>query len=104
MDLLSAIFVSVGALLEIIGVVIWQFQKVELIAGYDQLKVIDKEGLAKWVGSNLLIMGSIIMTISFSTLLFRNLTNLYEGIIFIVVILGISTITAIGCKRYEKNN
>ncbi len=38
------------------GVIIYR-GRVELIAGYDPGKVTDKEGLGRWVGSNLIFIG-----------------------------------------------
>jgi len=50
------IFICITFPLMLLGGIIYR-GNVELIAGYDPNKVTDKEGLAKWVGSNIIFLG-----------------------------------------------
>ena len=94
------IFAFIGVFLSFMGVLIWKLNLVELIGGYDPKKTADPQGLAKWVGSNIMGMGMLIIIAS----IIGTVVNgpLYYGIIvFIIIVSVISTITAVGCKKYE---
>ena len=58
MDLINEliIFSCISFLISLLGVIIYK-GNVELIAEYDPKKVVDKNGLAKWVGSHFILMG-----------------------------------------------
>jgi len=53
---ISMVYVLIAAMLLSFGAIIYR-GRVELIGGYDPNKVTDKEGLGRWVGSNLIFGG-----------------------------------------------
>ncbi|MCK5476296.1 MAG: DUF3784 domain-containing protein [Candidatus Aenigmarchaeota archaeon] len=97
----SLIMIFVGLHLLAIGYLIRFYKMVEIIAGYGPDKVRDKEGLAKWVGSNLFLMGLMCLSLGGVGLIFPEFI-IRPVPIFIAIILIMSFITAIGCKKYEK--
>ena len=77
------------------GVIIYR-GRVELISGYYPNKVEDKEGIGRWVGSNL-IFGGIY------TLIFAILSNVVQILLIGIWMLGFTIIIArltIGEKKY----
>ncbi len=84
----------------ILGVVIWKFKTVEIIAGYDEKIVTDKDGLARWVGLSLMASSLVIIGMYFTIDNF-NLNPGIEIIISVIVLLVLLTITAVGTRRYE---
>ncbi|MCD4799512.1 MAG: hypothetical protein K8R19_10975, partial [Methanosarcinales archaeon] len=90
------ISVWVSFLTALLGVVIYK-GNVGLIGGYDPNKVVDKEGLAKWVGSHMMLMGIFILMLP---ILIYFIKVPIIGLWF----LGLSIIivsTIIGSKKFE---
>ena len=63
--MILVVYVLIAATILPFGVIIYR-GCVELIGGYDPGKVADKEGLGRWVGSNLIFAG--VYTIVFAIL------------------------------------
>ncbi len=94
------VFFIIGVILIVLGLIIWKYNFAEIIAGYSEEKTRDKQGLTKWVGSNLIIMGILSILIS---ILGRWLINTpWLIFIFVIIIIVFSLRTAMGCKKYEK--
>ncbi len=92
---ISMVYALIAAMLLLLGVIIYR-GRVELIGGYDPNKVTDKEGLGRWVGSNL-IFGGIY------TLIFAILSNVVQILLIGIWLLGFTIIIArltIGEKKY----
>ncbi len=49
MEPLSLIRLIYGTFLILRGLLFWRMKPVNILAGYDEKKVMDKEGLAKWI-------------------------------------------------------
>lgn len=98
--MLGIFLITVGVLLIILGILIWKKQMVSLLAGYDEKKVIDKQGLAKWVGSNMIIFGAIVVLLSFA-IIFSKINTLILLFGIVVIILIMACLIALGCKKYE---
>ncbi len=95
--------IAVGSVpIFIIGAVIWKFKMVEVIAGYDEDKVVDKDGMARWVGASLMV-SSVIMIASYYFLKQFDISGGTQAIIAISLLLVLLTITAVGTRRYEKH-
>lgn len=77
---------------------IWKKKLLELLAGYDENKVTDKNGLAKYAGSHLILMGFLILITSIIGAMLEKSTSL----IYFAIVVTISIKMAIGCKRFEK--
>ncbi|MFV0424772.1 MAG: DUF3784 domain-containing protein [Bacilli bacterium] len=86
----------------ILGIIIWRFKVVEIIAGYDEKKVTDKNGLARWVGLNLMIISIIMIGLYFIFDIY-DLENGLSILITILVFIVLLTITALGTRRYENS-
>jgi hypothetical protein len=93
---LASIFFLVGIVFIIISVVIWKFEKLNIINGYNPDRVKDKKGYAKYMGITHMIV-AILQFITSIILLFGNLLAMFiPQSIFIVFIIG-STIIS---KKY----
>ncbi|AZO95314.1 DUF3784 domain-containing protein [Halocella sp. SP3-1] len=105
--MLIVIFI-IGAILFFLGVIIWKYNLTKIIAGYDEEKTKDKQGLTKWVGLNLIIMGVLSILISILGKWFINNISYFKSgtpwllFIFFIVIIIFSLWTVLGCKKYEK--
>lgn len=86
----------------ILGIIIWRYKVIEIIAGYDEKKVTDKNGLARWVGLNLMIISIIMIGLYFIFDIY-NLENGIAIVITILVFIVLLTITALGTRRYENS-
>jgi hypothetical protein len=91
-----------GVLLSLFGFVIWHYDLVDIISGYDANKTKDKHGLAKWVGSNLIIMGVLPILVSVINIFYIHLNVLYSGFSLALIIFVFSIRTAVGCKKFER--
>lgn len=92
---ISMVYILIAAILLPFGAIIYR-GRVELIGGYDPNKVTDKEGLGRWVGSNL-IFGGIY------ALIFAILCNVVQILLIGIWMLGFTIIIArltIGEKKY----
>lgn len=83
----------------ICGGLIWRFKMVDIIAGYDSTKVSDPQGLAKCVGSNVLLMG-LSMLLSALVFNFVEIDKIYHiiGVFLIITLLVIRIL--ISAKRF----
>ncbi len=95
------IFILIGVALAVLGAFIHRYKPVHIIAGYDPQKTTDPEGLAKWVGTNLILMGLITAVAAALAEVFAMPVKLVL-FVFLAAVVGISIITARGCSRYEK--
>ncbi len=106
MQFASISFTMTGTCIAAIGFIIRQFSLVNIILGYDPDKVVNKKGMARWVGKNLMLMGLTCALPSFIRMFIIN----YEGFIplFIEAALYLSIIgffslrLANGYKMFEK--
>lgn len=102
MWIFSIVSIVLGIFLIFLGGIIRRYKIVELLAGYEPNKVIDKEGLANWAGVNLILMGFLALSIGILAYFLPFLNGLPYIICFVVIILIMSIRTAIGCNKYEK--
>ena len=98
MDLASIIICGVIGFIGILsGWLIRVKKTLWLLAGYDPMKVKDKEGLAKFAGLRIMLLGLCI-------LFFPIVHQL--GHVFILLVLalfvGIVLSTVLGCRKYER--
>lgn len=84
----------------IIGLIIWKFEFVEIIAGYDEAKCSDKKGMARWVGGCLIVLSIAMFANYFITKNFE-IEPRIESIMTLGTFLIIITITVLGTRRYE---
>lgn len=84
-----------GITLVIVGLLIWKFKLVEILAGYVPKSGVDEARLATMSGLSLLIVGLLLLTESF--LIFKGVI-IQEKAVFVVVgtiIIGIIVVAAV---------
>lgn len=93
------ITVLMGLICVVLGYLVGKKQMVEILAGYDQNKVTDREGLARWVGANLVLMGILAF---FTTVL---MAVVPEGrvVLFMVYSLGAIPLLAVRIVLGNRN-
>lgn len=91
------VFGIIGVIGILSGWLIWAKKTLWLLAGYDPLKVEDKEGLAKFAGFRICLIGICIGLFPVAHLF---------GNVFLWILLGLFTIivlnTVFGCRKFEK--
>lgn len=97
-------FVLIGVILIVLGLVLRVGKTVEFLAGYKEGDYEDKDGLAKWAGNGLLIMG----VLSFGSVWISGLMNdpmqgRILGLLYTMVLLFGGCITLmVGCEKFKK--
>lgn len=99
---MGVVYAIVGALLVILGAVIWKKQMVSVIAGYDKNKTTDSAGLAKWVGRSLMIAGVLWIVLSIIFMVIKTILTVVIVLVPIALLIIMCTAIALGCKRFEK--
>nr|WP_304364462.1 DUF3784 domain-containing protein [Methanosarcina sp. KYL-1] len=90
-----------GTFLTLLGTAVWRFRLVDILAGYDEKKVSDKAGLAKWTGRNLVLMGLLILlNVILSISGFEPVEKPF--LLDILVIFTLAVLTAAGARKYER--
>ncbi|MHB9144798.1 MAG: DUF3784 domain-containing protein [Symbiobacteriia bacterium] len=93
----------VGVTFFFLGYVIKFHGMVEMLAGYDPSKVIDKKGLANWVGGNFFLLGVVSFLTAGVGIIARGLLNVTLLVLVdVAVLLVLISRTAFGTRRYEK--
>lgn len=98
---MSIITGLIGIFLLLVGSLITRFNLVEVIAGYEPNKVKDKEGLARWVGGHLMVMGILGVVSGFLGYFFSG-QSLYIALVYFLTIPVLAVKTALGSRRFEK--
>ena len=95
-------FILTGCLTFLCGWLVGYHRKLELLALYDAEATKDKKGLARWAGSNLMVMACLQLVCG--------LAGLLSGIVvwpvlgFIALTLFNTIILALGTAEYSKRN
>ncbi|WP_121741162.1 DUF3784 domain-containing protein [Natronorubrum halophilum] len=86
-----------------LGILIKYFGVVQLVAGYDPDRVTDDEGLADFIGTNILYVATLLVLVGVV-----EYTEPFDGdgteavwIAFVVVLLGLTARMIVGSRRYE---
>src|SRR5258708_34407014 len=85
---IGIVFLCVSAILTLFGYLIAVKKQLSLIAGYDPNRVKDKEGLAKWVGNGIMIMGGLEILISLLIFVFPPNVIPVLALAFVIVNIG----------------
>lgn len=100
--ILHIIEIYIGVLLSFLGFIVWHYSVVDILSAYDMNKTVDKHGLAKWVGSNFMIMGVFSILVAVTSIISSFYLNVSISILpFIPVYFILIIRTAIGCKKFE---
>ncbi|MGZ3766425.1 MAG: DUF3784 domain-containing protein [Mucilaginibacter sp.] len=98
--LAGAIEASVALLIMFLAYLIKYKKKVNIIAGYDETTVKDKNGLANWVGGTLLISGCLTFMFSLLSIFLPELFKISMIFYFLVISAG-GIIAAVGGRKYK---
>lgn len=98
MIVMNTFFGLSGLMFIFIGYLIWGRKHLSLIAGYDEKKIKDKNGLAKFEGFNSILMGVLIILISVYGILLEKNTI----IPYVLVVVFMCIRIAVGYKKFEK--
>lgn len=104
MNLMYFIFMAVGIFIFVLGFILYKYKAIEMLSGYDPTKKYDREGLAKFNGSNLMYMGGSIALINVIFVAIsksHTIASILDIIIFFVDVIYFSLKCAIYSKRYE---
>lgn len=90
-----------GLTLIIIGIMLWNFKILELLAGYKEISNVDKALLAKVTGLSLLSLGFLLL--AESILIFKGLLKQDAAILLVIGTIIIGTIVnVLICSHYSK--
>lgn len=78
-------FFLIGIMLIILGIIIYKYNLLNLLAGYDDSKIKDKDKYANFIGKNLINTGILIIFLSIISLLFP----LFIQIVFLIISISI---------------
>jgi hypothetical protein len=97
----ALVTLAVAALVAVFGVLIREYEMVELIAGYDPEVVTDDEGLAAFVGTNMLYVAGLTAVVGLvvSVEPFEDDSVLWLGYTLAVVV--VAAWTVLGAQRYQ---
>ncbi|MFA6808052.1 MAG: hypothetical protein WCR27_03575 [Eubacteriales bacterium] len=90
--------ITAGIVLIIIGITVWKLRMVNIIADRRPGRKTDKEGLAKWMGMNLIYMGFFVCLSVLAQILFLKTTKIIFDIGIIIIF---STRMAAGATKFE---
>lgn len=97
--MMAALLFSLLTLL--VGFLIGHYQMVEIIDGYDPQTVADKAGLAKWVGSNLLMLGFAGILIDVVAIFTPGVRKI-SILAFVVILIAIAGRISMGNEQFVK--
>ena len=89
--------ITAGIFLMLVGAVIWKFNIVRPFISRRAGKDTDKPGLAKWIGSNLIIIGIVVSIVAVVQVLLFQRTYI---VVDFIIILILSTRMAMGTSRF----
>jgi hypothetical protein len=97
----ALVTLATAAFTAVLGVLIREYEMVELVAGYDPAGVTDEEGLAAFVGTNLLYVAGLTAVVGLVVFLqlFEDDLVLWLGYTLAVVV--VAAWTVIGAQRYQ---
>lgn len=101
METLTLIRLSYGTFFVLLGFVFWRLKPVNILAGYDEKKILDKEGLAKWISRNLVLTGLLIYL--HVGLAIAGVSLVEKPVLLdFLIIFAMAVLMALGTGRYEK--
>jgi hypothetical protein len=99
----GATFLFSAVVIGAIGVLIREFQMMELIAGYDPERVTDDEGLATFVGTQILLIAGLTVAVAGLELAgpVADLTQVY--VLYTVAVVALTGYIVYGAQRYTES-
>lgn len=99
---MTIVSLLVGITLAIVGIVIWKFKLVEILAGYTPESGVDKTRLATVTGLSLFLIGILLLVES--VLIFKGIIILDKAVFMVVgtIIIGV-IVVAVVTSYYSKH-
>jgi hypothetical protein len=99
---ITVIFLSMGILFLALSITIWKFKYLNIISGFNEEEIKDKEGFSKWFGKIMLY----ISIIAFSLGVLNQISESEKVVLFSLIIFMISTIilaavALLGINKYR---
>lgn len=98
---MNSVFIFIGLFLILIGLIIWKLKIAWIIAIYNSEKLIDKSGLARWVGRNFILMGMLIILLEIIEIIFPNINTNFIILSYLAIVVVISIVIKAGTHKYE---
>jgi len=98
---MEIILLAIGIFVGLLGVLVWRGRALNAVAGYDEQKTKDKEGLARWIGTSLLWMGVLMAASAGAGLLWPGIPSGIVIGVWIISVLIFSVRAVLGSKRFE---
>ena len=97
-------FALIGVVLVFFGLVLRVGKMVDLLAGYKEEDVEDKEGLVTWAGNGLVVMGVLSLgAVWISGLMDDPMQGKILGLLYtLVVVFGGCITLMVGCEKFKK--
>lgn len=99
----AATFLFTAVVIGAVGLLIREFQMMELIAGYDAEQVTDDEGLAAFVGTQALLIAGVTVVVAGLELAepVDDLTQVY--VLYTLTVVALTGYIFYGAQRYTKS-
>lgn len=101
---MHSIFIFIGMFLILIGLIIWRLKIAWIIAGYDPERVADNDGMSRWVGINLILMGTLIIFLEISEIIFPSIGIGFIIPAYLIIVAGLSIVILIGTGKYKRKD
>lgn len=98
------VFIFIGIFLILIGLMIWKLKIAWIITGYDPERVTDKDGMARWVGRNLVLMGILIILLEMTEIILPNIKISFIIPAYLIIMTGVSIVTIAGTGKYKSKS
>lgn len=98
--LTTALLTGSGLFIALFGILIRYGGAVELVAGYDSERVDDPDGLADFVGTNLLYVA--LVTVIAGVLSYVRSETALVWLLYTVVVCAVALRLVLGSRRYER--
>lgn len=102
--MMDSIFIFIGIFLILTGLIIWRLKIARIIAGYDPERVTDSDGMARWVGQNLILMGILIFLLALIEIMFPKIKNGFIISAYLIIVAGLSIVILSGTRKYKKKD
>lgn len=99
---MNIVFIFIGLFLILIGLMTWKLKITWIINGHSSEEINNKEGLAAWIGCNLILMGVLVLFLEALVLIFPGINKDIIIILYVIIVLGMAIVIKMGAYRYVK--
>ncbi len=99
---MDVLFIIIGCFLIIMGGMVWRYKLLELVSQYKEDSEINRDGLARWIGINYILLGILINVNSVISMMIEQISDLITITIFTFLIYLFVISLIYGGNRYNK--